>query len=341
MTNFADVPLIDIAALARGGAHAVRQMLIIERACACEGFFRFRDNAGVPEELVQQNFELDRALWLSSPEQLATLFADPSLDLSGRGIETKGARTLDVRVAKGKNDISMSFGWTREFTEYEAHELEIRCKDVFGVVPAWFDDFVHKPNRWPTWLSGFADAKLKLIEACRDPMRLFCGALESVVGCQRGEIVGMTEAYNVRARSNAYPPVTGTVQEGQQRAGKHTDYGILTFLYTGGPGLIIQEKGSAPPDDPLEGLWYPVPHIPKTVICNIGDVLMLKYGLPSTSHCVTTLAENAHELRQSIALFLHADWWASVQPGLYAGEALLGRLTTAYRFAQPPVAQFF
>jgi hypothetical protein len=134
MTNFADVRLIDIAALARGGAQAARQMLIIERACACEGFFRFRDNAGVPEELVQQNFELDRALWLSSPEQLATLFTDPSLDLSGRGIETKGARTLDVRVAKGKNDISKSLGWTREFTEYEAHELEIRCKGVFGVV---------------------------------------------------------------------------------------------------------------------------------------------------------------------------------------------------------------
>jgi hypothetical protein len=55
---------------------------------------------------------------------------------------------------------------------------------------------------------------------------------------------------------------------------------------------------------------------------------------------VTTVAENAHQLRQSIALFLHADWWASVQPGVYAGEVLLNRLTTAYRYAKSPVAQF-
>jgi isopenicillin N synthase-like dioxygenase len=339
VANFAEVPLIDLAALARGGADATHEMLIIERACAREGFFRFQDNAGVPAGLVQQNFELDRILWGAAAEQLATLATDPSRDLSGRGIETKGARTLDVRVAKGKNDISMSFGWAREFTAREADEFEARCKDAMGLVPTWLGDFVHRPNRWPTWLPGFADAKLKLLEACRDPMRLFCGALESVVGCPGGEILGLIEAYNLRARSNAYPPVTGSIQEGQQRAGKHTDYGILTFLFTGGPGLTIQEKGSAPPDDPLEGLWHPVPHILGTVICNIGDVLMLKYGLPSTRHCVTAVAENAQELRQSIALFLNADWWVSVQPGVYAGEALFSRLTTAYRFAQPPVAQ--
>jgi isopenicillin N synthase-like dioxygenase len=339
MTKFADVPLIDLAALARGGADATHEMLVIERACAREGFFTFRDNAGVPARLVQQNFELDRILWGAPAGQLATLATDPSRDLSGRGIETKGARTLDVRTEKGKNDLNMSFGWTREFTANEAQEFEVRCKDVMGVVPAWLGDFVHKPNRWPAWLPGFADTKLKLVEACRDPMRLFCGALERVAGCPRGEILGMIEAYNVRARSNAYPPVTGDIQEGQQRAGKHTDFGLLTFLFTGGPGLMIQEKGSAPPDDPLEGLWSPVPHIPGTVIGNIGDALMLKYGLPSTRHCVTAVAENAHELRQSIALFLNADWWVSVQPGVYAGEALLSRLNTAYRFAQPPADQ--
>jgi isopenicillin N synthase-like dioxygenase len=337
--NFADVPLIDLGDLARGGADAAHDMLLIERACAREGFFRIRDNAGVPAGLVQQNFELDRILWESAAGQLATLVTDPRRDHSGRGIETKGARTLDVRVAKGKNDLNMSFGWTREFTAREVDEFEVRCKDVMGVVPAWLGDFVHKPNRWPAWLPGFADAKLKLVEACCDPMRLFCGALERVIGCPRGEILGMTEAYNVRARSHVYPPVTGDIQEGQQRSGKHIDYGILTFLFTGGPGLMIQEKGSAPPDDPLEGLWSPVPHIPGTVICNIGDVLMFKYGLPSTRHYVTAVAENAHEHRQSIALFLHADWWASVQPGVYAGESLSNSLTKAYRFAEPPAAQ--
>jgi len=336
MTKFVDVPLVDIATLARGGVDAAHELLVVERACAREGFFRLRDNAGIPGGLVKQNFELDRILWGSLPEQLATLVTDPSRDLSGRGIETKGARTLDIRVTEGKNDISMSFGWTREFTADEAHEFETRCKEALGVVPAWFIDFVRKPNRWPTWVSGFSDAKLRLVEACRTPMQLFCGALESVAGFPRGEITGMIEAYNVRARSNAYPPVTGDIHEGQQRAGKHTDYGILTFLFTGGPGLIIQEKGTAPLDDPLEGLWHRVPHIQGTVICNIGDVLMLKYGLPATRHCVTTVAENARELRQSIALFLHADWWASVQPSMYAGEALSNRLTAAYRYAKSP-----
>jgi hypothetical protein len=149
MTKFVDVPLIDIATLARGGVDAAHELLVVERGCAREGFFRLRDNAGIPGGLVQQNFELDRILWGSLPEQLATLVTDPSRDLSGRGIETKGARTLDIRVTEGKNDISMSFGWTREFTADEAHEFETRCKEALGVVPAWFIDFVRKPNRWP------------------------------------------------------------------------------------------------------------------------------------------------------------------------------------------------
>jgi len=157
MTNFADVPLIDLATLARAGADAAHEMRVIERACACEGFFRFRDNAGVPAGLVQQNFELDRILWGSPPAQLAALFTDPSRDLSGRGIEMKGARTLDVRVAKGKNDISMSFGWTREFTAHEADELEIRCKDVLGIVPAWLDDFVPDSPSQATLPAGPSD----------------------------------------------------------------------------------------------------------------------------------------------------------------------------------------
>ncbi len=71
----------------------------------------------------------------------------------------------------------------------------------------------------------------------------------------------------------------------------------------------------------------------------VGQIAIKGYGLPSTRHCVTTVAENAHQLRQSIALFLHADWWTSVQPGVYAGEALLSRLTVAYRYAKSPVAQ--
>jgi len=102
MTKFADVPLIDLATLARGGVDAAHELLVVERACAREGFFRLRDNAGIPGGLVKQNFELDRILWGSLAEQLATLVTDPSRDLSGRGIETKGARTLDIRVTEGK-----------------------------------------------------------------------------------------------------------------------------------------------------------------------------------------------------------------------------------------------
>ena len=56
------------------------------------------------------------------------------------------------------------------------------------------------------------------------------------------------------------------------RASAHTDYGPLTILYSGGPGLQVQKDGSNNNDDNEQG-WVDVPDIPGAFIINLGDLM--------------------------------------------------------------------
>ena len=61
-----------------------------------------------------------------------------------------------------------------------------------------------------------------------------------------------------------YPNLDTVLQPaGQLRAGAHTDYGALTILKSGGPGLQVQCKGT----------WVDVPYLENAFIINIGDLM--------------------------------------------------------------------
>lgn len=50
------------------------------------------------------------------------------------------------------------------------------------------------------------------------------------------------------------------------RASPHTDYGPLTILLSGGPGLQVKK-------DIESDAWVSVPHLPNTFIVNLGDMM--------------------------------------------------------------------
>jgi isopenicillin N synthase-like dioxygenase len=64
---------------------------------------------------------------------------------------------------------------------------------------------------------------------------------------------------------------------GQWRAGPHTDYGALTILKSGGPGLqvLAVHKNDNDDNDPTssESYWVDVPYMPDKFIINIGDMM--------------------------------------------------------------------
>ena len=107
------------------------------------------------------------------------------------------------------------------------------------------------------------------------------------------------------------------------RAGAHTDYGAMTILKSGGPGLQLQLS--------KDSTWIDVPHIEDSFIINLGDLMQrwTNDRWTSTLHRVVAVAnfEGAEksgdgggeklfrsERRQSIAFFVNMNGAATVVP---------------------------
>jgi len=117
-------------------------------------------------------------------------------------------------------------------------------------------------------------------------------------------------------RSLNYPTLDGQAPPvpGQMRASAHTDYGALTILKSGGPGLQVQL---------LDGQWHDAPFLPDAFIINLGD-LMSRWTNDrwlSTPHRVVTPEQAANdtssvsvaERRQSMAYFCNLNMDADVE----------------------------
>jgi len=137
-------------------------------------------------------------------------------------------------------------------------------------------------------------------------------------------------------RSLNYPDQTGIeVPAGAIRASAHTDYGTVTVLRSGGPGLQVAKDKAHP-------AWIDVPHVPGGFIINLGD-LMRRWTndqWSSTLHRVINPPSEkaaAWGRRQSFAFFHNINMDAVVEaipscvsettPALYdpivAGEFLM------------------
>jgi isopenicillin N synthase-like dioxygenase len=95
-------------------------------------------------------------------------------------------------------------------------------------------------------------------------------------------------------------------EEGQQRAGAHTDYGSLTILLPqpGTSGLQINQNGN----------WLDVPAEENCFIINLGDLMELwtSERWVSTLHRVVARPHQAQ--RKSLAFFHQPDWDAEITP---------------------------
>jgi isopenicillin N synthase-like dioxygenase len=95
-------------------------------------------------------------------------------------------------------------------------------------------------------------------------------------------------------------------EEGQQRAGAHTDYGSLTILFPqpGTSGLQINQNSN----------WLDVPAEENCFIINLGDLMELWTSgrWVSTLHRVVARPHQAQ--RKSLAFFHQPDWDSEITP---------------------------
>lgn len=103
---------------------------------------------------------------------------------------------------------------------------------------------------------------------------------------------------NLFLRLLHYPPLPNSIAQEQIRAGEHTDYGSITLLFQdpiGGLEICTPENG-----------WIPAPHIPETIVVNIGDAMQrwTNDELRSTPHrVVNPEGKLSYRSRYSVALF--------------------------------------
>lgn len=107
-------------------------------------------------------------------------------------------------------------------------------------------------------------------------------------------------------RALHYPKTTIVPEEGQQRAGAHTDYGSLTILLPqpDTSGLQLQIKNQ----------WIDVPAIKGTFVINIGDLMELWTGRRWKSTLHRVIAKPNQPERKSLAFFHQPNWEAKIYP---------------------------
>jgi isopenicillin N synthase-like dioxygenase len=116
-------------------------------------------------------------------------------------------------------------------------------------------------------------------------------------------------ASSIRALN--YPKIEGQSppKPGQIRASAHTDYGVLTILKSGGPGLQVKL---------LDGEWHSAPNVPDSYVINLGD-LMSRWTNDkwrSTPHRVMNppdVSSDLNQRRQSMAYFCNINMDADVE----------------------------
>jgi isopenicillin N synthase-like dioxygenase len=111
------------------------------------------------------------------------------------------------------------------------------------------------------------------------------------------------------------------------RAGAHTDYGAMTILKSGGPGLQLKLSSEGDGGDSLS--WIDVPHLSDAFIINLGDLMQrwTNDRWRSTLHRVIAVADdhghNEHDnhptvfqsaRRQSIAFFVNMNGNTTIVP---------------------------
>jgi isopenicillin N synthase-like dioxygenase len=264
------------------------------RACRGIGFF-FASNHGIPDSLGEALFAASRtffALPIAEKNELSILRSPHD-----RGYVAIEGERLDQTAAVADHKEAFNVG-----LELAADDPEVLAGKPFRGV-----------NFWPT-IPGWRETVLDYFDACWALGRRIHRGFALDLGLEEDFFEDKLDAPLGTLRMLHYPPQPARQNSAPDSgAGTHTDYGNLTILATDGvAGLQVRARN---------GEWLDAPHIPGTLVCNIGDCLMRWTNdlYVSTPHRVAVPVRD----RYSVAFFLdpNPDARVEVLPGCLAPGA--------------------
>ncbi|KAJ7498662.1 hypothetical protein FB451DRAFT_1016350 [Mycena latifolia] len=317
-------------------------------------FSRFRNEAGAPEKEKVAN-------------EIVSAFKESGfVYLSGHGIPaptienafSKSAEffrmPMDVKDKLAWEDPRSNRGYVqigRERVTQATDAAEIAalrekapdCKETMEIGRDW--DSVWK-NQWPQEADApeFKQTMLGFFQQCHELHVHVMRSIAIGLGLEESFFDEKIQEQCHNLRLLSYPPIKRALleNEGQARAGAHSDYGTLTLLFQDSVGGLEAQN-------PHTGVFIPATPIPGTIVVNVGDLLARWSNnvLRSTLHRVVAPAAkpiNAEEAitpaRQSIAFFCNPNFTAEIACLPNCGEAkypainteayIVGRLAATY-----------
>jgi isopenicillin N synthase-like dioxygenase len=313
--DFREVPVVDMAPLARGG---VAEVAAAVRRAAIEVGFLYVKNHGVPAGVIEAAFAASRAFFALPLERKLAV----AVNARHRGYIKVG----EAKMYKGaRPDLKESFVYGLDLPESDP---DVRAgRPLMG------------PNLWPADLPAMKVAFDRYYAAIdrtgRDLLRAFAVALDL------SETFFIERYKKPMARGSLvyYPPQPPDLGADQFGVSAHTDYGCITFVCQDMQGGL-QAYNRA-------GEWIAVPPIPGTLVVNIGD-LMARWTndlFRSTPHRVVNTSGRA---RYSLAVFYDPDFDAEVRaipsclapgeatryPPTTCGAHVLAKFNAAFAYRQ-------
>jgi isopenicillin N synthase-like dioxygenase len=253
MADKSPVPVIDIAPFLSGGREERRRVVDeVREACERIGFLLVTGH-GVPDELVERNYNLAKEFF-DTPLEVKNKVKKPAPTVS-RGYSRLGGQNLASTIGnEAPSDLHETFTIGREPASGDPYYTQ-------GHGPTHF-----APNLWPVEPEGFADALKEyyaaMDELARTLMHIFALALE----LDEDYFDRLTDRGFSNLQFNNYPEPETPPLPGQLRAAEHTDYGSVTILKVEDAPGGLQVKD-------LDGNWHDVGYVRDAFVVNLGDAM--------------------------------------------------------------------
>merc|ERR1719401_2386384 len=123
------------------------------------------------------------------------------------------------------------------------------------------------PRRFPKRPEGFAHAWDRYYKHVNDLAKRLLRAFAIALDLEEDWFESKLSKHISALRANNYPDQRNiVVPPGSIRCSPHTDYGTVTILRSGGPGLQVSKDKDQP-------VWHDVPHVEDGFVINLGDLM--------------------------------------------------------------------